>query len=99
MQPAGLEAFEPRTDARSAIYAYEQRGNTKLEPEQEREFRANAAAWEYFQSRPPWYRKTAIWWVVSAKREETRAKRLRTLIDDSAAGRTLRRLTPPSKRQ
>ena len=99
MRPAGLQAFEARTDARSAIYAYEQRGNTKLEPEQEREFRANAPAWEYFQSRPPWYRKTAIWWVVSAKREETRAKRLRTLIDDSAAGRTLRRLTPPSKRQ
>ena len=99
MRPAGLEVFEVRTEDRSAIYAYEQYGNAKLEPEQEREFRANAAAWEYFQSRPPWYRKTAIWWVVSAKREETRRKRLRTLIEDSAAGRTIRHLTPPSKRQ
>jgi uncharacterized protein YdeI (YjbR/CyaY-like superfamily) len=94
MQPAGLTAFEARTDDRSAIYAYEQRGNAKLDPEQEREFRANAAAWEHFQSRPPSYRKTAIWWVVSAKREETRRKRLRTLIDDSAEGRTIRQLTP-----
>ena len=99
MQPAGLRALEARTDDRSAIYAYEQRGNAKLDREQEREFRANAAAWEHFQSRPPWYRKTALWWVVSAKREETRRKRLRTLIDDSAAGRTIRQLTPPAKRQ
>jgi uncharacterized protein YdeI (YjbR/CyaY-like superfamily) len=94
MRPAGLAAFEARTDARSAIYAYEQRGNARLEPSEEQEFRANAAAWEYFQSRPPGYRKTAIWWVVSAKREETRRRRLRTLIEDSAQGRTIRQLTP-----
>jgi uncharacterized protein YdeI (YjbR/CyaY-like superfamily) len=94
MQPAGLKAFEARTDDRSAIYAYEQRGEAKLDPEQEREFRANAAAWEHFQSRPAGYRKSALWWVVSAKREETRRKRLTTLIEDSAAGRTIRHLTP-----
>src|SRR5438105_486094 len=98
MRPAGLAAFEARTDDRSAIYAYEQRHAAKLEPDEERELRANAPAWRYFQSRPPSYRKTAIWWVVSAKRDETRRKRLRTLIDDSAAGRTLRQLTPPAKR-
>ena len=98
MRPAGLAAFEARTDDRSAIYAYEQRHAAKLEPDEERELRANAPAWKYFQSRPPSYRKTAIWWVVSAKRDETRRKRLRTLIDDSAAGRTLRQLTPPAKR-
>ena len=98
MRPAGLAAFEARTDDRSAIYAYEQRHAAKLEPDEERELRANALAWKYFQSRPPSYRKTAIWWVVSAKRDETRRKRLRTLIDDSAAGRTLRQLTPPAKR-
>jgi uncharacterized protein YdeI (YjbR/CyaY-like superfamily) len=95
MRPAGLKAFEARTDDRSAIYAYEQRHAAKLDPEQEREFRSNAKAWEWFQSRPPWYRKTAIWWVVSAKREETRARRLRTLIEDSAQGRTIRHLTRP----
>ena len=94
MRPAGLAAFEARTDDRSAIYAYEQRHAAKLEPDHEREFRANTAAWEYFQSRPPSYRRTAIWWVVSAKREETRRKRLRTLIEDSAHGRTIRQLTP-----
>ena len=99
MAPAGLRAFEARREDRSAIYAYEQRRAPKLAPEQEREFRANAAAWEYFRSQPPGYRKTAIWWVVSAKRDETKRKRLGTLIDDSAAGRTLRQLTPPGKRR
>jgi uncharacterized protein YdeI (YjbR/CyaY-like superfamily) len=98
MQPAGLRTFEARSDDNSGIYAYEQRQAARLEPDQEREFRANEAAWEYFRSRPPWYRKTAIWWVVSAKREETRTKRLRTLIEDSAQGRTIRQLTRPAKR-
>jgi uncharacterized protein YdeI (YjbR/CyaY-like superfamily) len=98
MRPAGLAAFEARSDDRSAIYAYEQRHDAKLSPEQEREFRANQRAWEFFQAQPPWYRKNALWWVVSAKREETRARRLRTLIDDSANGRRLRRLTPPARR-
>jgi uncharacterized protein YdeI (YjbR/CyaY-like superfamily) len=90
MRPAGLAAFEARSDDRSAIYAYEQRREARLAPEEEREFRANPRAWEFFQAHPPWYRKTALWWVVSAKREETRARRLRTLIDDSANGRKLR---------
>jgi uncharacterized protein YdeI (YjbR/CyaY-like superfamily) len=98
MQPAGLRAFEARTDDNSGIYAYEQRHEARLEPEQEREFRANEQAWEYFRSRRPSYRKTAIWWVVSAKREETRARRLRTLIQDSAQGRTIRQLTRPADR-
>ena len=98
MQSAGLRAFKARSDGNSAIYAYEQRHEARLEPEQEREFRAHERAWEYFRSRPPWYRKTAIWWVVSAKREETRAKRLRTLIEDSAQGRTVRHLTRPADR-
>ena len=93
MRPAGLAAFEARSDDRSAIYAYEQRHAAKLPPQAEREFRADEHAWAFFHAQPPWYRKTAIWWVVSAKREETRAKRLRTLIEDSAAGRRLRHLS------
>jgi uncharacterized protein YdeI (YjbR/CyaY-like superfamily) len=93
MQPAGLAAFEARSDDRSAIYAYEQRHDAKLAPEQEREFRANPRAWEFFQGQPTSYRKTALWWVVSAKREETRARRLRTLVEDSANGRRLRHLS------
>jgi uncharacterized protein YdeI (YjbR/CyaY-like superfamily) len=98
MRPAGFAAFEARSDDRSAIYAYEQRHEAKLAPDDEREFRANERAWEFFQAQPASYRKTALWWVVSAKREETRARRLRTLIEDSANGRRLRRLTPPARR-
>jgi uncharacterized protein YdeI (YjbR/CyaY-like superfamily) len=95
MTPAGLAAFEARDDDRSAIYSYEQRHHAALEPEQERRFRANAAAWEWFQSRPPSWRRTAIYWVTSAKRAETRERRLATLIEDAAAGRMPKALTPP----
>jgi uncharacterized protein YdeI (YjbR/CyaY-like superfamily) len=92
MRPAGLRAFEARRDERSAIYAYEQRQDAKLAPEDERELRADDRAWEFFRAQPPSYRKTAIWWVVSAKRDETRRKRLRTLIEDSANGVRIRHL-------
>jgi uncharacterized protein YdeI (YjbR/CyaY-like superfamily) len=87
MRPAGLHAFEGRDPERSGTYSFEQRAAARLSPEAEALFQANAAAWTYFQSRPPGYRKTAVWWVVSAKQEATRRRRLRTLIEDSAAGR------------
>jgi uncharacterized protein YdeI (YjbR/CyaY-like superfamily) len=62
--------------------------------------RKNKAAWKFFAAQPPWYRKTASWWITRAKREETRLKRLATLIQDSSEGRTLRQLTrPPRKNQ
>jgi uncharacterized protein YdeI (YjbR/CyaY-like superfamily) len=93
MQPAGLKAFAARTDERSAIYAYEQRRGAKLDSEQERRFRANEAAWEFFSAQPPSYRRTATWWIVSAKREETRVRRLATLIEDSANRRRIKALT------
>jgi uncharacterized protein YdeI (YjbR/CyaY-like superfamily) len=93
MHPAGRAAFEARTAARSGVYAYEQRQASALAPADEATFRANEAAWRFFQSRPPSYRRTAIWWVVSAKREATRLRRLATLIDDSAHGRTIAQLT------
>jgi uncharacterized protein YdeI (YjbR/CyaY-like superfamily) len=96
MRPAGLEAFVARAGERSGIYSYEQKRATLAEA-QERQFRANAPAWEYFQAQPASYRRTAIWWVISAKREETRHKRLATLIKDSAQGRTIRPLTRPAK--
>jgi uncharacterized protein YdeI (YjbR/CyaY-like superfamily) len=96
MTPAGLAAFEARTERRVGIYSYEQaRDAAKLDAEQERAFRANAAAWEWFQAQPPGYRRSATWWVVSAKREETRSRRLATLIEDSARGRTIGPLTRP----
>jgi uncharacterized protein YdeI (YjbR/CyaY-like superfamily) len=93
MHPAGQKAFERRTDERSAIYSYEQRKKARLDPEAERSFRANKKAWAFFQAQAPGYRKTAIWWVMSAKREETRQKRLATLIGDSQNGRTIGPLT------
>lgn len=95
MRPAGLAAFEKREEARSGVYSYEQRHLAKLTPEQEAEFRANPEAWEWFQATAPSYRKTAIFWVTSAKRPETVAKRLRQLIDDSAAGLEV----PPLRRR
>jgi uncharacterized protein YdeI (YjbR/CyaY-like superfamily) len=95
MRPAGLAAFEKREEARSGVYSYEQRHLAALTEEQEAEFRANPAAWEWFQAAAPSYRKTAIFWVTSAKREETKAKRLRQLIDDSAAAQAV----PPFRRR
>ena len=99
MHPAGEAAFARRRADRSGVYSFEQCDEPRLEPEQQAQLEANGAAWAYFQSKPPSYRKTAIWWVISAKKPETRARRLATLIADSAAGRTIKPLTPPAKRK
>jgi uncharacterized protein YdeI (YjbR/CyaY-like superfamily) len=92
MQPAGLKAFQAREENRSGIYSYEQRSD-KLPAPYERKLRQNKVAWQFFQAQSPWYRKAAGWWVVSAKREETRLRRLTQLIEDSARGRTIPPLT------
>ena len=92
MQPAGMKAFEARVENRSGIYSYEQRSDSFDEPYASK-MKGNEAAWEFFQAQPPWYRKAAIWWVVSAKQEATRLKRLEQLIADSAEGRTIPPLT------
>ena len=97
MRPAGLAAFEARSEKRSGVYSYEQRKTAAFDPEQERSFRADAAAWEFFQAQPAGYRRTATWWVVSGKREETRARRLARLIEDSAAGLRLAQLVSPGE--
>jgi uncharacterized protein YdeI (YjbR/CyaY-like superfamily) len=90
MRPAGLRAFQARTDERSAVYAYEQRHNdVTLGEEFERLFRTDEHAWAYFQQQPASYRRTVIWWVLSAKQEETKRNRLAKLIAASAAGRRL----------
>ena len=94
MRPSGLAAFEARTEAKSGVYSYEQRHLATLEPEEEAAFRANDAAWQWFEKRPASYRTAAIYWIVSAKRLETRAGRLASLIEDSGAGRTVKPLTP-----
>ncbi|MFN8445981.1 MAG: YdeI/OmpD-associated family protein [Caldilineaceae bacterium] len=89
MHPAGIKVFETRKEAKAGTYSYERRKEAQLSPEEESEFRANFAAWAYFQSKPPSYREPAIWWVVSAKRVETRQRRLQTLIQGSEAGQTI----------
>jgi uncharacterized protein YdeI (YjbR/CyaY-like superfamily) len=91
--PAGLRAFERRTAAKSGVYAYEQAGAAELEAQAKRLFRGHPAAWAFFQSQPAWYRKTAIWRIVSAKRDDTRARRLAELIDHCDRGRTIPSLT------
>lgn len=83
MRPSGEKAYAARIENRSGIYAYEQRKPELPEPYEKR-MRRNKAAWEFFQSQPPSYRKLATWWVVSAKKEETRMKRLEKLIEESA---------------
>jgi uncharacterized protein YdeI (YjbR/CyaY-like superfamily) len=87
MHPAGLEVFEARREDRSGIYSYEQRDQAVFDPAYEKRFRAKKKAWAGFQARPRWYRQAAIRWVMTAKKRETRERRLATLIEDSAAGR------------
>jgi uncharacterized protein YdeI (YjbR/CyaY-like superfamily) len=95
MTPAGLAAFEARDEARSAIYSYEQRHKAELEPEQEARLRADPRVWEWFQSRPPSWQRAAVYWITSAKKPETRERRLATLIEHAAEGRMPKALTPP----
>jgi len=94
MRAAGLKAFRERREDKTATYSYEQRHQAKLDPAQERRFRSKKKAWEWFQTQPKGYRTTAVYWVMSAKRPETRERRLDTLIEDSAKGRRIPPLRP-----
>ena len=85
MQSAGLESFKNRTESKSKIYAFEN-AEVMFSPELEKLFKANKAAWDYFQSLAPTYRKPSSNWVMSAKQEATRLKRLLELIADSESG-------------
>jgi uncharacterized protein YdeI (YjbR/CyaY-like superfamily) len=89
MAPAGLRAYEARKPERTGVYSSERAQPAVLPSEFEERLRANSAATEWFEGRPPGYRKTAIHWVISAKREETRLRRLQQLIDCSAEGRNV----------
>jgi uncharacterized protein YdeI (YjbR/CyaY-like superfamily) len=99
MQPAGLKVFEQRTDERSAIYSYEQRQSARLSGAFEKQFRANKKAWDFFRAQAPLYQRVAAFWVVSAKKDETKLKRLAKLIEDSENGRTIPPLTRRPKRE
>jgi uncharacterized protein YdeI (YjbR/CyaY-like superfamily) len=88
MTPAGLKAFAARDAKRSGIYSFENRPR-QLEGALEQKFKANTKAWEFFQAQPPGYRRLLIWRIVSAKKEETRLRRLEQLIQDSAQGKRI----------
>ena len=88
MQPAGAKAFEARRENRSGIYSYEQR-HAELEEPYSDLLKKNKAAWDFFRAQPPSYRKMVSWWIASAKKEETRTKRLKKLIQESARGKRL----------
>jgi uncharacterized protein YdeI (YjbR/CyaY-like superfamily) len=98
MHPAGIAAFEARDPAQTARYSSERKG-IQLADAYEARFRKNREAWAFFQSQPVSYRRPATWWVMSAKREETREKRLATLIRDSVEGRRIALLRPTPRRK
>lgn len=96
MQPAGLKAFAAREENRSGIYSYEQR-SPELPDQYRKILKKNSQALKFFDAQPPSYRKAANWWVLSAKKEETRVKRLDKLIQHSAHGERIPQFTPIKK--
>jgi uncharacterized protein YdeI (YjbR/CyaY-like superfamily) len=99
MHPAGLAAFKARNPKRSGVYSFEQRKAAALTRQETAALRADTAAWRFFASQPPGYRRVVTWWVISAKRPETRARRLRVLIADSAAGRRIGPIQRPNAKR
>jgi len=98
MQPAGLAAFAHRTPERTGVYAFERHADAKLTAHEDAMLRANTAAAAHFYAQAPWYRRTALHWVVSAKKADTRASRLAQLIEASAAGRPIKPLDRAKQR-
>src|SRR5205809_6209190 len=88
MRPTGLKAFAARIENKSGIYSYEQR-STELSQPYANLLKKNKAAWNFFENQPPSYRKMIGWWIISAKKEETRMARLAELISESAKGKRL----------
>jgi uncharacterized protein YdeI (YjbR/CyaY-like superfamily) len=87
MSDHGLRVYQERNRKRTGLYSFEQLKTARLSSRHAQRFRANRRAWEWFQAQAPWYRRTATFWVESAKQEDTRLRRLATLINASVAGR------------
>ena len=96
MTPAGLAAFERRDEKRAKQYSYE-RENPDFDAVSEKMFRENEAAWDFFRGQPAGYQRLHTWWVMSAKTEETRARRLAVVIAISAQGRRIDPMISPFK--
>ncbi len=94
MAGPGLAAFAAREEARTGIYSFERQA-MRLAPAYTRSFRARPKAWKWFSAQAPWYRRTCVHWVMSAKQEATRARRLAQLIDCSARGTRIPQLARP----
>ena len=97
MRAAGKAAFDVRDAAKTEAIA-RVRDAARLGEAYEAQFQANRAAWEFFSTQPPGYRRMAVRFVMTAKRHETQAKRLATLIQISASGRRLMPMQPAPKR-
>ena len=97
VHPSGRAAFERRDAARSGVYSFENR-DRGFDDAQLAELQKHRKAWSFFESEPPWYRRTAAHWVVSAKRAETRERRLSQLIECSGRGERIPLLRRPSGR-
>lgn len=96
MRPAGMKVFLERDVEKSKIYSYE-RAQVEFDAAMIKQFRAHRTAWDFFQAQPPSYRKPATNWVISAKQEATRQRRLATLIAESAAGQRIPQLRRDKK--
>lgn len=94
MRPSGIAVFEKRDEKRSELYSFEQ-VKVELDTHFLKKFQENEKAWIFFQSQAPSYKKPAIWWVISAKQEDTRLKRLNILIKDSEEGQKIAPLRRP----
>jgi uncharacterized protein YdeI (YjbR/CyaY-like superfamily) len=92
--PAGLAAFEKRSAKKTGVYSYEQRHEAVLDKGFEKRLRADKPAWKYLQGEASWYRRITTFWVMSAKKPETREKRLAELIEASAAGERIKQALP-----
>lgn len=99
MTPAGRRVFAARTAERTGVYSFERKTPAALAPKEAEKLRANARAATFFAAQPPWYQRAAIHWVISAKRDATRERRLDQLITDSAGSRTIRPLTRPGEKR
>lgn len=99
MRPAGERVFAARSEAKTGVYSFERSEAARLTPAQEERLRANRKAAAFFHAQAPWYQRTATHWIVSAKREETRERRLSQLIADSAAGRRIGPLVRPDQKR
>ncbi len=92
IEPAGAEAYRKRWEENSGVYSFERETQAALSDDYLARLQSDAAVWVDWQSRPLGYRKQVTHWIMSAKRESTRERRLEALIEDCAAGRKVKPL-------